>query len=788
MNEELKVIIKAEVDKYKKGIEDAKKGTKEFSSAVDKVKDVASKSFKAVGKVVETAAKGIWTATKTIAKGIGVAATAIGALGVKALNSYADYEQLVGGVETLFGESSQTIQKYAAEAYKTAGISANDYMEQATSFSASLLQSLGGDTKAAAETTNMAIIDMADNANKMGTSLESIQDAYQGFAKQNYTMLDNLKLGYGGTKEEMERLLADAEKISGVKYDISNLNDVYQAIHIIQNELGITGTTALEASTTISGSIGMMKSAWSNLLAGLANGNADIGGLVDNFTNSIVTAADNIIPKLLTILPNLTKGFQELVSRLLPKIPPIIQQILPTLIAGAVGLIQGVVDVLPDLVAVIVECLPTLIEGIVTLINGIIEALPALIQPICEALPTLVPQLIEGFLTLIISLCENFSTFIQPIIDMLPDLITNVVDTLIANLPTLIDGVIQLILGIVGATGQIIEKLVPMIPQIIMSIVGAIIDNLPAIIDGILQVIAAVLDTLVTLVDSIWEMLCNCWDWIVDNVLAPIGNWVYENVIKPIVDFFKGLWEDVSGFFKNLWDDITGIFKTAADWFYNNVIAPVINFFKGVWDSVSGFFSNLWSDIKGIFGTVADWFKQHVTEPIAKFFKSMGDKIKDIWNGIWNAIKKVVNAIIGGINGMIRGVCSGVNFVIRALNKIHFDIPDWVPLVGGKSFGFSIGEITAPQIPLLAEGGILTKPTLNIAGEKGAEGVFPLTGANADGWMNNLADKLADRLFANKGEAAPVFLQVDGRTFAEISVDAINALTRQRGGLALNLV
>lgn len=746
MNEELKVIIKAEVEKYKKGIEDAKKGTKEFGSAVQKVEDVASKSFKAVGKVVQTAAKGIWTATKTIAKGIGIAATAIGVLGAKALNSYADYEQLTGGVETLFGESSKTIQKYAAEAYKTAGISANQYMEQATSFSASLLQSLGGDTKAAAETTNMAIIDMADNANKMGTSLESIQNAYQGFAKQNYTMLDNLKLGYGGTKEEMERLLADAEKISGVKYDISNLNDVYQAIHVIQGELGITGTTAKEAFGTISGSINMMKSAWQNLIAGIANGNADVGGLVDNFADSIVIAADNIIPKLLTILPNLTRGFKELVSRLLPKIPPIIQQILPILIAGAVGLIQGVVDALPDLASVFVDGMPVLIDGIVTLINGIVEALPDLTKPISEALPTLVPQLIEGFLTLIISLCENFGAVVQPIIDILPDLITNIVDTLIANLPALIDGVIQLVSGIVGATGQITDKLVPMIPQIIMSIVGAVIDNVPVIINGVLKVIDAVLNTLITLVNSIWKMIGNCWDWIVDNVLAPIGNWVYQNVIKPVVDLFKGLW-----------------------------------------NSVSGFFSNLWSDIKGIFGTVAEWFKQHVTQPIANFFSNMGKNIKNTWNDIWRTIKNIINAIIGGINGMIRGVCSGINFVIRALNKIHFDIPSWIPGVGGKSFGFNVQQITAPQIPALAKGGILTKPTLNIAGEAGPEGVFPLSGAIADSWMNNLADKLADRLFANKGEAAPVFLQVDGRTFAEISVDAINALTRQRGGLALNL-
>ena len=738
LNEELKVYITAQIDGLKKQLKEATKETEKFakdsSSAGEKVKKIFSGLGTAVVKV-----------SKVMATAIASVATAVGVIGTKALSSFADYEQLVGGVETLFGDSADTIQKYASEAYKTAGISANQYMEQATSFSASLLQSLGGDTKAAAETTNMAIIDMADNANKMGTSLESIQNAYQGFAKQNYTMLDNLKLGYGGTKEEMERLIADAERISGVKYDISNLNDVYQAIHVIQGEIGITGTTALEASTTISGSIGMLKASWQNLVAGIANDNADIGQLVDNFTDSITTAVGNIVPKLLTILPNLTQGFKALIQNLLPKLPPIIQQILPTLIESAVALIQGLVDVMPDIVSALLESLPALIGGIVALVNGIIEALPSLMASICEALPTLVPQLIEGIIALVLSVCQNFGSIIQPIIDMLPDLIMNIVNTLIDNLPALINGVIQLVLGIVGATDQIIEKLVPMIPDIIIAIVEAIIENIPTILSGVLQVIEAVLGVVWTLVESIWDIICQGWDWLVDNVFSPIGNWIYENIIEPVANLFEGLWKTVSGFFVNLWDDI-----------------------------------------KNVFSVVGSWINEHVVQPVVGFFQEMGQAIKSVWDGIWNAIKKVVNGIIGGINGMIRGVCSGVNFVIKALNKIHFEIPDWVPLVGGKSFGFNIGQITAPQIPLLAQGGILTKPTLAVAGEKGPEGVFPLTGPNADNWMDNLASKLASKLTGDGN--IPIVLNVDGKTFAQTAIRTINEMTRQNGSLALNLV
>ena len=218
------------------------------------------------------------------------------ALGKAVLTAYGDYEQLVGGIDTLFKDSSAEMQKYAANAYKTAGLSANEYMETVTGFSASLIQSLGGDTEAAVKYADMAITDMSDNANKMGSDMASIQTAYQGFAKQNYTMLDNLKLGYGGTKTEMERLLADAGKIAGVKFDITSYADVVEAIHIMQESMGIAGTTALEAEETIQGSISAMSSAWANMLVGFGNVDADMEQLTTNLVEAFGNVVTNIVP------------------------------------------------------------------------------------------------------------------------------------------------------------------------------------------------------------------------------------------------------------------------------------------------------------------------------------------------------------------------------------------------------------------------------------------------------------------------------------------------------------
>ena len=332
------------------------------NEAIGATGEHANKMASTMGTAFNKVGKFAVAAGKVIAQGLAVSSVAMGKLISSAVESYAEYEQLVGGVETLFKDSSGKVMQYAQEAYKTAGLSANEYMETVTSFSASLLQSMGGDTAKSAEIADMAIRDMSDNANKMGTDMGAIQNAYQGFAKQNYTMLDNLKLGYGGTQSEMKRLLKDAQKLTGVKYDINNLADVYSAIHAIQEEMGITGTTAAEAEQTISGSLASMKASWQNLLNGIA-GAGDLSALTTNFVKSSKTFIGNIKK----IMPNLVKGVNGLIQGLIPEIPGMLESILPGLLEGAASLLGGLVASLPDLIGIIIRALPSTMN---TLMNA----------------------------------------------------------------------------------------------------------------------------------------------------------------------------------------------------------------------------------------------------------------------------------------------------------------------------------------------------------------------------------------------------------------------------------
>nr|WP_270345373.1 hypothetical protein [Lactococcus petauri] len=307
--------------------------TKETDNLGNELKDTGEAAEKSGGKFEKFGGvlKGIGAAMGAVALAAGAAAIE---LGKQVVSAYADYEQLVGGVDTLFGDASKTVQKSADNAFKTAGMSANEYMETVTGFSASLIQSLNGDTAKAAGIADQAITDMSDNANKMGSNMSDIQNAYQGFAKQNYTMLDNLKLGYGGTKGEMERLLADAEKITGKKYDLSNFADVTEAIHAIQTEMGITGTTAKEATETISGSIDGMQSAISNLMAGLGNANADIGSLIGNVVESFQNVLKNIIP----VIENIVSALPAVIDAVIGAIG----QLLPTVLEAVTSLFSQV--------------------------------------------------------------------------------------------------------------------------------------------------------------------------------------------------------------------------------------------------------------------------------------------------------------------------------------------------------------------------------------------------------------------------------------------------------------
>lgn len=603
MNETLQIIIKANVAEAQKSLQDVQK---ELKNTEKESSGFGSK----FGSVMKTASKAVG---ETFVKATEAAAVAVAGLAGAAVKSFANYEQLVGGVDTLFGEASQKVQKYADEAYKTAGMSANAYMETVTGFSASLLQSLKGDTNAAAEAANQAVIDMADNANKTGTSMESIQNAYQGFAKQNYTMLDNLKLGYGGTKEEMERLLADAEKISGVKYDISNLNDVYGAIHVIQTELGYTGTTAKEASTTIQGSAASMKAAWSNLLTGLATDTGNFDKVIANFVKSAETTISNVLPVIQKIAQKIPPLIQELLPELISVVTEISTQLIPTIIDVSIGIINALENALSDIIAAIIELIPPLMEGLT------------------EALPTI----IDGILQIIILLCENFSSIITPIIDVLPSIIMAIVNALLNNLPTLINGVIQLVLGIVAATGQIIETLAPMIPDIIFAIVEAIIAAIPDILAGVWQVVLSLFSLMGDCVEGLWGYVTSFWDN-VKELFGKVGDWFYEHVIKPIGDFFK-----------DLWDGIKDIFASVGN-FFKETFQKGVDKIKSVFGKITAFFSDVWTKIKNIFSKVGEVVGKAIT----------------------NTVKKAINAVLSTAVKIINGFISAINLAISAINLI----------------------------------------------------------------------------------------------------------------------
>lgn len=432
---------------------------------------------------------GLKTAADIGIKAITAASTAIIGLTGLAIKNYAEYEQLVGGVETLFGESADRLMNYAEKAYMTAGMSANQYMSIATSFSASLLQSLEGDTKAAADYADMAMQDMADNANKMGTNIDIIQQTYQSFARGNYMMLDNLKLGFGGTKSEMERLLKTANKINAEQgimtdYSIENFSDIVEAIHVVQNEMGITGTTMKEASETITGSLMMTRAAWSNLVTGIADDNADFNQLIDNFVESAGIAAGNLLPRVEVALVGVGKLIEELFPVIMDRIPSIITNTLPSILASAGSIVMALVDGIIENAPMILE---TAIELIITLANGIAKALPELVP----AIANLILYLVE-----VITKPETLSALFDAALAIVVALAQN----LIKSIPTLLKAGGELAKGIVNAVRSAIGSMVG---------VGA------------------------SIVEGLWRGVSNKIGWVTQK-MASFG----KQVIKSLKNFF----------------------------------------------------------------------------------------------------------------------------------------------------------------------------------------------------------------------------------------------------------
>lgn len=468
--------ISLDSSEYEKGLKNAKSSASGLTGLFGKV-----------GSAASTVGKGIFNVATNVAK-VSVAATTAGAAAVSALttlaiNSYADYEQLVGGVETLYKDSAAKVQQYAADAYKTSGMTANEYMTTATSYAAALVSSLGGDTEQAAELSNMAVSDMADNWNKFGSSADSVQDAYNGFAKGQFQLLDNLKLGYGGTKEEMERLLDDANKLNAAQgkytdYSIDSFSDIILAIHDIQTEYDITGTTAKEASTTISGSLSAAKAAWANLVTGVADDNANFEQLISNFVDSATTAASNIIPRIEVALNGAAKLIESLVPPIMAELPGLIETVLPQLAQSAVNIVQTLVT---EISANAAQLIDSAIQIITVLGNGIYQMLPTVAQSALQIVLTLVSKLNENLPQMLDTAGQMLIAFVEGVSEHLPDIML--------------------------AAASIVETLLTYFIEHLPDIVKGAMQMGNAVIDGIIDGISAAWDGLVSWFNGLWDSL-----------------------------------------------------------------------------------------------------------------------------------------------------------------------------------------------------------------------------------------------------------------------------------------
>lgn len=614
-----------------------------------------------------------------IAKKAGeVAVAAFAAAGVaivgfvkSSIESYAEYEQLVGGVETLFGDSSDTVMKYAENAYKTAGMSANEYMETVTSFSASLLQSLGGDTEKAAKYADMAVSDMSDNANKMGTDIASIQNAYGGFAKQNFTMLDNLKLGYGGTKEEMQRLLDEASKISGIEYDISSYGDIVDAIHIVQNEMGITGTTAKEASTTIGGSVNSMKASWENLKVGISDENADISSLIDTMIDSALTVFDNIAPKIETALPKITQGLKEII----PKITPILGEILPELVTTAGSLVIGMIQELPAIVGEIVAAVPEILASAFGDDSAIVKIVTGTFKWIKEngtAVSTAIAAITAAFVAYqavlktmaiidTIKKATEGMTIAQAALNLVMSL--NPIGLVVAAIAGLVAAFVILwnkcdgfrefwinlwekIKDIAQVTWEAITGFFSDAWDAIKKVWSAVSGWFSDVWKGIKKTFSVVGKFFKDTFSSAWDKIVEIWkgvaEWFNNKVVQPI-----KDFFSPLIDFFKSVWNVIAELAEGCWNAIVIIWEGVSSWFNEKIIQPVKQFFTELWESISNAAETCWAAIVTVWTIVSTWFTENIVNPVKSLFTDLWDGITSAASAAWDAIKLVWSIVSG---------------------------------------------------------------------------------------------------------------------------------------------
>lgn len=687
----------------------------EANRNIDDTTDKAEKSGSKLGAVVGKIGGFVGKAAKWGAAAIGTAATGLAALTKTAVSAYADYEQLVGGVETLFGSAYKSVEEYAKgtglsmdsaaasfeqyqnraqtvldnakNAYKTAGLSVNEYMETVTSFSASLIGSLGENAWQAANYADMAISDMSDNANKMGTSMEAIQNAYNGFSKGNFTMLDNLKLGYGGTKTEMERLLRKAEEIEGYvegSLSLDSFADIVEAINIIQTDMGITGTTAKEAASTISGSIGMMKAAWTNFMTGMADPDQDFDALLGNLVDSIVTVANNLIPRIVATLPRLVQGLTTLVQTLATYIPEILESVLPALIEGAAAIVVELAVALPEILQIVGT---VLLDSLQKLFSSVFSMLSPSVQ----------------------GEFANVVSYFTPLIDKF---------------------------------GELKDRIGDAIQNHVLPAIEAFVGMIQNLWNENKDKLTLIVDLWNSAIDFIINLIVPFYEWLVDTVAANMGN--IQAVIQSVIDIITGIVQFFTALFRGdwegMWDAVKSILEAGKDFIINafNLIKSFLSsILSAIWSVVKGAFDNIYLALSTTVGKIVDGIKSAFTSAkkfMVDIFTSVKNTIISIWDGIWSGIKGVINKIIGGIESMC-------NSVIRGINKLLKGVED-VANAAGELLGFDPVKISISEIslPRLRKGGVLKKGQVGLLEGDGAEAVVPLE-KNRE-WIARVVDEM----------------------------------------------
>ena len=751
--------------------------------------------------------KGIGSSAIKVGKGLAVAgaaaATAVTALVSKSVGAFADYEQLTGGVETLFGAGGRSVEEYAQsvgksvsdiqgkydslmsaqnvvlenanKAYMTAGMSANEYMDTVTGFSASLISSLGGDTNKAADYANSALVDMSDNANKMGTDMESIKNAYQGFAKQNYTMLDNLKLGYGGTQEEMKRLLSDAEKLTGQRYDISSFADITQAIHAIQTQMDITGTTAKEASTTISGSWGSLKAAFQNVLVGLTTGGDMFDQSLDALINTAVTFGQNIIPAIKGALSGVGYLIEGLAPVIGETIPPLINDLAPTLANSAVSLISSLVNGLTQNATQFSECLSNMIivavAGISTVVPQLLDAASKIVSNLMQGLTNSMPQIVNGAVTLIEGLVNGLVNNIPLLIMGAVQLVASLANGLIANLPRIIDAGVNLITGIVSASYSMMPQIIQNGMQLVVNLAVGLVRAIPQLIAALPRITGAI-----------------------------VKGFKSVNWFDLGLQLIKSIWEGIKSIGSEMWNGVKE--KTSELWGgVKNVVSEKLNNIKSAYDAHGGGLKGAtFAAIEGVkeyYRTGYDAINQLTGGKLGEVVNAVGEKMEVVKGKFSEAFGNVKNTVMTIFENIKNGITEKISAAVNKVKEIFGSIADKVSEVWGKIKGIikapkivqkgtvSIAGVSTP-IPKLglewnAKGGIMTRPTafgyangkVQMGGEAGAEAILPLRT-----FWNNLSQYIAE---SNKGgntitNEIKIVINTDNKTTDEIADDVINVI------------